>query len=96
MKIALAQMNYTVGDFEANKIKIIDCIQQAKMQEVDLVVFSEQAISGTPAYDLLNKVSFWISAKSLWSKLPHVATTFRYWWVCHAKTRITRRSVWQH
>ena len=58
MKIALAQMNYTVGDFEANKIKIIDCIQQAKMQEVDLVVFSEQAISGTPAYDLLNKVSF--------------------------------------
>ena len=46
MKIALAQMNYTVGDFEANKMKIIDCIQQAKVQGVDLVVFSEQAISG--------------------------------------------------
>ena len=58
MKIALAQMNYTVGDFEANKMKIIDCIQQAKVQGVDLVVFSEQAISGAPAYDLLNKVSF--------------------------------------
>ena len=49
MKIALAQMNYTVGDFEANKMKIIDCIQQAKVQGVDLVVFSEQAISGAPA-----------------------------------------------
>ena len=58
MKIALAQMNYTIGDFEANKMKIIGCVNQAKAQGEDLLVFSEQAVSGAPAYDLLNKVSF--------------------------------------
>ena len=58
MKIALAQLNYTIGDFEHNKQKIVACIDEAKKQSVQLVVFSEQAISGAPAYDLLNKVSF--------------------------------------
>lgn len=58
MRIAVAQLNYTIGDFEANKIKIIDAISKAKNERADLVVFAEQAISGRPAYDLLNKVSF--------------------------------------
>ena len=58
MKIALAQLNYTIGDFQHNKEKIVACIDAAKKQAVQLVVFSEQAISGAPAYDLLNKVSF--------------------------------------
>ena len=39
-------------------MKIIGCVNQAKAQGVDLLVFSEQAVSGAPAYDLLNKVSF--------------------------------------
>ena len=58
MKIALAQQNYTIGDFKSNKEKIVRCIEQAKSESADLVVFSEQAISGAPAYDLLNKVTF--------------------------------------
>lgn len=58
MKIALAQINYTVGDFEGNKSKIIECIDRAKAQFADMVVFGEQAISGAPAFDLLNKVDF--------------------------------------
>lgn len=58
MRIAIAQLNYIIGDFEGNKIKIIDSINRAKDEGVDLVVFAEQAISGTPAYDLLNKVTF--------------------------------------
>lgn len=58
MKIALAQLNYTIGDFESNMVKIIGAITRAKSQGADLVVFSEQAVSGAPAYDLLNKVSF--------------------------------------
>ena len=53
MKIALAQQNYTIGDFKSNKEKIVRCIEQAKSESADLVVFSEQAISGAPAYDLL-------------------------------------------
>ncbi|GHU98618.1 NAD+ synthase [Bacteroidia bacterium] len=58
MKIALAQLNYTIGDFEENKIKIINSIEQARRQGVRLLVFAEQAIGGVPAFDLLNKVTF--------------------------------------
>lgn len=58
MKIALAQLNYTIGDFENNKNKIIDSINNAKDNGADLVVFGEQAVSGAPAFDLLNKVDF--------------------------------------
>ena len=58
MKVAIAQLNYTIGDFETNKLKIIEAIERSKSQGVDLVVFAEEAISGAPAYDLLNKVNF--------------------------------------
>lgn len=58
MKIALAQLNYTVGDIEGNTSKIIEAIEKAKLRNADLLVFAEQAVSGTPAYDLLNKVTF--------------------------------------
>ena len=58
MKIAIAQLNYTVGDIEGNTSKIIDAIQKAKAKHADLVVFAEQAISGTPAFDLLRKTTF--------------------------------------
>ncbi len=58
MKIALAQQNYTVGDIEGNTLKIMDAINQAKSDGVDLVVFAEQAISGVPAFDLLRKSTF--------------------------------------
>ena len=58
MKIALAQLNYTIGDIEGNKLKIIDAIERAKAEGADLAVFAEQAISGTPALDLLCKTTF--------------------------------------
>lgn len=58
MKIALAQLNYTIGDIEGNKLKIIDAINKAKALHADLVLFAEQALSGTPALDLLRKTTF--------------------------------------
>lgn len=58
MKIALAQLNYIVGDIEGNTIKIIDAIHRAKDEGADLVLFAEQSISGLPAYDLLRKNTF--------------------------------------
>lgn len=58
MKIAIAQLNYTVGDVDGNASKIIDAIQKAKKQGADLVLFAEQALSGTPAFDLLRKTTF--------------------------------------
>ena len=58
MKIALAQLNYTIGDISANKDKIIANIERAKREKADVVLFAEQAISGTPAFDLLRKTTF--------------------------------------
>lgn len=58
MKIAIAQLNYTIGDVDGNASKIIDSINKAKAQHADLVIFAEQALSGTPALDLLRKTTF--------------------------------------
>jgi len=53
MKIALAQQNYHIGNFEQNLAKIISGINQAKQQGADLVVFSELCICGYPPRDFL-------------------------------------------
>ena len=58
MKIALAQLNYTIGDIEGNTAKIIDAVEKAEKEDADLVLFAEYAVSGTPAYDLLRKSTF--------------------------------------
>ena len=58
MKIALAQLNYTIGDIEGNARKVIEAIERAKKEGADLVLFAEYALSGTPAYDLLRKTTF--------------------------------------
>lgn len=58
MKIALAQLNYTIGDIEGNTAKIIDAVEKAEKEGADLVLFAEYAVSGTPAYDLLRKTTF--------------------------------------
>jgi len=53
MKIALAQQNYHIGNFEKNIQKIIDGIRWAKHEGADLVVFSELCICGYPPRDFL-------------------------------------------
>ena len=46
MKVALAQLNYTIGDFEGNSAKIIQNINKAKNAGADLVIFSELSVTG--------------------------------------------------
>ena len=53
MKIFLAQQNYHIGNFEANTLKIIEAINQAKAEQADLIVFSELCICGYPPRDFL-------------------------------------------
>jgi NAD+ synthase (glutamine-hydrolysing) len=53
MKIALAQQNYHIGNFEENTRKIIDGINWAKKQKADLIVFSELCVCGYPPRDFL-------------------------------------------
>jgi len=58
MKIALAQINPIVGDFEGNARKIMAYATRAKDLACDLVVFSELVICGYPPRDLLEKEAF--------------------------------------
>ena len=53
MKIALAQLNYCIGNFEQNTKKIIDAALQAKADGADLVVFSELSVCGYFPFDCL-------------------------------------------
>ena len=58
LRIAMAQINSSVGDFEGNKRKIIDCIDQAKSIKADIIAFPELAITGYPPQDLLFNTKF--------------------------------------
>ncbi|MEK6636098.1 MAG: NAD+ synthase, partial [Planctomycetota bacterium] len=58
MKIALAQINQTVGDFQNNIEKICSYIDRARSQNADLVVFPELAITGYPPKDFLDIPAF--------------------------------------
>jgi len=58
MRIALAQINPTIGDFTLNTEKIVAAAQRAIGLSSDLIVFSELAISGYPPRDLLEKEDF--------------------------------------
>lgn len=53
MNIALAQLNYHIGNFEYNTKKIIEHIALAKSKGADLVVFAELAVCGYPPRDFL-------------------------------------------
>jgi NAD+ synthase (glutamine-hydrolysing) len=53
MKIALAQYNYHIGNFEHNLQKIKEGITRAKTEGADLVVFSEFCVCGYPSGDFL-------------------------------------------
>jgi len=53
MKIALAQLNYRVGDFAGNVAKITRCIENARKEGAGLVVFAELSVCGYPPRDYL-------------------------------------------
>jgi NAD+ synthase (glutamine-hydrolysing) len=58
MRLAIAQLNTTVGDFKGNVAKISSHIRQAEGSGADLVCFPELTITGYPPEDLLLKPSF--------------------------------------
>ena len=58
MKIALAQINYHIGNFQSNLSKIIKAINSARGKNADLVIFSELSVCGYPPQDLLDQNDF--------------------------------------
>jgi NAD+ synthase (glutamine-hydrolysing) len=58
MRVALGQLNPTVGDLDGNARRMVEWIEWAREQECDLVVFPELAVTGYPPEDLVLKPSF--------------------------------------
>lgn len=58
LRLALAQINPTVGDLEGNAEKILASLKTAKQQKADIAVFPELALSGYPPEDLVFKPQF--------------------------------------
>ncbi len=58
LRIGMAQINTTVGDFGSNARKILGAIAEARSLGVDLITFPELAICGYPPEDLLFKPQF--------------------------------------
>jgi NAD+ synthase (glutamine-hydrolysing) len=58
MKIAIAQLNYHIGNFEQNFEKIKEAIAEAKTNRVDLILFGELAVCGYPPRDFLEFEDF--------------------------------------
>ncbi|MFH1231350.1 MAG: NAD+ synthase [Planctomycetota bacterium] len=58
LRIALAQINPTVGDIKGNANKIISYIKQAIRKKVNIIVFPELVLTGYPPEDLLNIPQF--------------------------------------
>jgi NAD+ synthase (glutamine-hydrolysing) len=57
-RLALAQINLSVGDLSGNTDKIIDYISMARDLQVDMIAFPELAIPGYPPEDLVLKPQF--------------------------------------
>jgi len=58
LRIAMAQINPTVGDLNGNIRKIYQYVGRAKKQKADLIVFPELAVTGYPPEDLVHKPQF--------------------------------------
>src|SRR5215208_4330095 len=58
LRVALAQINPTVGDIGGNTQKIREYVEQARGEGAQLVVFPELAVTGYPPEDLLLKTHF--------------------------------------
>ncbi|HEV8088634.1 MAG TPA: nitrilase-related carbon-nitrogen hydrolase, partial [Actinomycetota bacterium] len=58
MRIALGQLNTTVGDLDGNIDRLADAARRATDQGADVVVFTELAITGYPPEDLVLRPSF--------------------------------------
>ena len=73
-RVALAQINVTVGDLAGNAEKIRQALDQAQAAEADLVAFPEMALSGYPPEDLLLKPQF---IADCWAWLERLLPTVR-------------------
>ncbi len=89
MKIALAQINTTVGDFDGNVELILDYARKAEKGGAEIVLFPELAVCGYPPRDLVERAGFVekseASVKKLAAELPPILTLVGYVRRSHAE-----------
>jgi NAD+ synthase (glutamine-hydrolysing) len=69
VKIAIAQINCTVGDLAGNVARILDFVDQARAQSVDMLITPELALCGYPPEDLLLRDDFYRSCEAALQRL---------------------------
>jgi NAD+ synthase (glutamine-hydrolysing) len=75
-RIALAQINTTVGDFAGNIAKIVDAARAAHRDGAKLLVTPELALSGYPPEDLLLRPAFYAASATALSELAEALAPF--------------------
>ncbi len=75
MRIALAQLNPTSGDIDANTAKIVDAIAEASARGADLLVTPEMAIPGYCIGDLVEDASFLAANERAMQRVADAATS---------------------
>ena len=73
MKIAIAQLNFHIGNFEGNLHKMLQSVEEAKNQDADIICFSELATTGYPPRDFLEFSDFIRLAEESINKLAQAA-----------------------
>jgi NAD+ synthase (glutamine-hydrolysing) len=73
MKIAIAQLNYHIGNFEHNLHKMLQATQTAQEQGADIVVFGELAVTGYPPRDFLEFDDFIKQCEQVIERLAQAA-----------------------
>nr|MBS0038209.1 NAD+ synthase [Saprospiraceae bacterium] len=73
MRIALSQLNFHIGNFEANEKKILGAINRARGQKADLICFSELATCGYPPLDLLEFRDFIDQSSAVLDKVKNAS-----------------------
>lgn len=73
MKIAIAQLNYHIGNFDGNLQKMLQATATAKEQGADIVVFGELAVTGYPPRDFLEFDDFIACSEAVVNELAKAA-----------------------
>src|SRR5688572_22034715 len=74
MRVALAQINSHIGNFESNTAKICDLVNRAKKEDVSLVIFPELAVCGYPPLDFLDYHHFTEECNNAISRIAEACT----------------------
>jgi len=74
MRLALAQINTTVGDLDGNRDRIVEAIAEAGRADADLLLVPELAVTGYPPEDLLLRPGFLRAAAESLQEIAREAT----------------------